>query len=60
LAKRDRTSDEVVELARRLERIRKLCDDLDKALGSADEHRRLLAQMKADADAALKALTDKS
>jgi len=52
-------TEEGVKLARRLSKIQKLCEDLDKALGSPDEHRALLAQIKADADAALKALSDK-
>ena len=52
-------AEEGVKLARRLSKIQKLCEDLDKALGSPDEHRALLAQIKADADAALKAVSDK-
>ena len=47
-------TEEGVKLARRLSKIQKLCEDFDKALGSRDEHRAILAQIKADADAALK------
>ena len=47
-------TEEGVKLARRLSKIQKLCEDFDKALGSRDEHRAILARIKADADAALK------
>jgi hypothetical protein len=53
------TPEEIAELTERLARIRKLCDDLDKALGIADDHRALLTQMKSDMDAAYRALTTK-
>lgn len=47
------------ELAARVERIRILCDDLNKALGAADRQRELIAKMKVDADAVYKALKAK-
>ena len=47
------------DLAARVERIRALCDDLNKALGAADRQRELIAKMKVDADAVYKALTAK-
>jgi hypothetical protein len=53
------SNSDLAELTARLDRIRKLCDDLDKAIGSADDQRLLLVQMKQDADAAYKALTKK-
>jgi hypothetical protein len=47
------------EVAARVARIRQLCDDLEKALGAADEQRALIAQMKRDADDVYLALTAK-
>lgn len=48
------------DLAARIERVRKLCDELDRALGTADEQRTLLAQMRTDADVVYRALIKKS
>ena len=53
------TLSETNELAERIARIRRLCDDLGTALDSADKHRELVAQMKRDADDVYKALTAK-
>jgi hypothetical protein len=50
---------ETNEITQRIERIRRLCDDLSTALDSADKQRELLAQMKRDADDVYKALTSK-
>lgn len=49
--------DENVELSARVQRIRQLCDDLEKALGAADRQRELIARMKRDAEDVYKALT---
>jgi hypothetical protein len=54
------TLNETNELAQRIARIRRLCDDLGTALDSADKQRELLAQMKRDADDVYKALTSKT
>jgi hypothetical protein len=51
---------ENLELTERVERIRKLCDDLEKALGAADRQRELISQMKRDADDVYKALVAKT
>ena len=51
---------ETNEITLRIERIRKLCDALDKAVDAADKQRALLAQMKRDADDVYKALTAKA
>jgi hypothetical protein len=48
-----------IDVAARLARIRKLIDDLDKAMGTADDQRALLAQIREDADAAYKTLVAK-
>lgn len=48
------------ELAARIARIRKLCDDLAKAVTANDQQRELLGQMKQDADDAYKMLTKKT
>ena len=48
------------ELSVRIEQLRQLCGELDKALGAADRQRELIAKMKLDADAVYKALTTKS
>jgi hypothetical protein len=45
-----------VELAQRLERIRKLCDDLEAARGAANEQRDLIAKMKGEAAAVRRSL----
>ena len=42
---------ERLELAARIERIRRLCENLDSALSGAIEQRELIAKMKAEADA---------
>lgn len=42
---------ERLELAARIERIRRLCENLDNALTGATEQRELIAKMKAEADA---------
>ena len=42
---------ESLELTQRLERIRKLCDDLESARGAANDQRDLIARMKVEADA---------
>ena len=53
------TLNESEELAARIERIRRLCDDLTKVLGAADRQREHIEKMKVDADAVYKALTAK-
>jgi ABC-type transporter Mla subunit MlaD len=53
------TLSETHDIAQRIERIRRLCDDLSTALDSADKQRELLAQMKRDADDVYKALNAK-
>ena len=42
---------ERLELAERIERIRRLCEHLDRALNGASEQRELIARMKLEADA---------
>ena len=42
---------ERLELAARIERIRRLCEHLDTALNGANEQRELIAKMKLEADA---------
>ena len=42
---------ERLELAARIERIRRLCENLDSALTGATEQRELITRMKAEADA---------
>jgi hypothetical protein len=42
---------ERLELAARIERIRRLCENLDSALSGATEQRELIAKMRAEADA---------
>jgi hypothetical protein len=42
---------ERLELAARIERIRRLCEHLDAALSGASEQRELITKMKAEADA---------
>lgn len=51
---------ETSELAARIARIRKLCDDLSAAVSANEQQRELLDQMKQDADDVYKALTTKS
>lgn len=55
---------ELTDVAHRLQRIRKLCDDLDVALGAAERQRdaaerqrAMIAQMKEDAEAVCSSLT---
>jgi hypothetical protein len=45
-----------LDLTRRLERIKKLCDDLETARGAANEQRDLIAKMKVEADAMRRSL----
>jgi hypothetical protein len=47
---------ERLELAARIERIRRLCENLDSALSGAIEQRELIAKMKAETDALRKSL----
>ncbi len=42
---------ERLELAGRIERIRRLCEHLDNVLNGASEQRELIAKMKLEADA---------
>ena len=58
---------EITDVTQRLQRIRKLCDDLDVALGAAERQRDaaerqrvMIAQMKEDADAVCSSLTTDS
>jgi hypothetical protein len=54
------SSKELADLAVRLARIRKLCDELANALGIDEEQRALIAQLRTDSDTVYQALTKKS
>jgi len=40
-----------MDLAQRIARMRQICNDLETALDETNEHRALIVQLKADADA---------
>jgi uncharacterized protein YodC (DUF2158 family) len=47
-----------VDVRQRIARMRQICNDLETALDETNEHRALIVQLKADADAVFEALTN--